>query len=144
VAVYTPFAAGQVLTADQLNTLIVAETMEWTSLASLGAYASGFSAGNPAPRMRKIMMAGTEMWQYEGKINASGLAPATLTTAFTFNAGFRPGSERGFMTYATSAGFYAMFLAIQPTGLLRVGVPTASGGAASASLDGVWITNPSL
>jgi hypothetical protein len=141
---YAPFPAGATPTANDLNTLIVQETMVWTALSSLGAYASGFTAGNPTPRMHKIIEAGTEVWEYEGKINIASLTAgaAGLATAFTFNVGFRPGSERGFMTYATSAGLYAAFLAIQPAGTLKVGVPTAAGGAASASLDGIRITNP--
>lgn len=146
MAVYTPFAAGQRLPAGSLDTLIVTETMAWTALSAIGAYASGFTAGNPTPRMRKLMVAGTEVWEYEGKINIASLTPGVggLATAFTFNTGYRPGSERGYMTYATSANLYAMFLAIQTSGLLKVGVPTAAGGAASASLDGIRITNPSV
>jgi hypothetical protein len=120
-------------------------TMGWTALSSIGSYASGFSAGSPTPRLRKrVDVDGTEIWDLEGKLTITSITPGTggLATAFTFNPGYRPGSERGFMTYATSAGLYAAFMAIQPTGLLKVGIPTPAGGATSASLDGFRITNP--
>jgi hypothetical protein len=120
-------------------------TMGWTALSSLGTYTGGFSAGAPAPRMRKsVDVDGTEIWDLEGRIGITSITPGVggLVTAFTFNVGFRPTSERGFMTYATSAGAYAMFTAIKSNGQLQIAIPSPSGGATSVSLDGVRITNP--
>lgn len=140
--VYAPFFAGQKLPAADLDSLIVGETMAWTNLASVGAYTAGFSAGTPAPRMHALVEAGTPVWEFEGRIGITSITPGGLATAFTFNLGFRPGSERGFMTYATSANLYAFFVAFKSNGQLSIGVPTAAGGATSVSLDGVRITNP--
>lgn len=139
---YAPFYAGQELAADDLNTDIVAETMPWTALATVGAYATNFSAGAPAPRMRKLMVAATEVWEFEGRINMT-LAANTLTTAFTFNTGYRVGSERGFHQWGASLQFYPLFVAFESNGQVRVGVPTAGGAGGSAfTLDGIYITNP--
>ncbi|CAG6392785.1 hypothetical protein NMG29_06690 [Streptomyces cocklensis] len=122
------------------------ETMPWTDLQSLGSWGPGFSAGVPAPRMQKTVEAGgTEVWKYEGHIAVASLTPGTggIATAITFNTGYRPAVERGFMTYATSAGAYAAFTALKANGQLQVAVPTAAGsGTTSVSLDGVRITNP--
>lgn len=144
MAIYVPFTAGQVLTADQLNTLLITETMEWTNLSSLGSFGSGFTAGTPTPRMRKLMVLGAEEWWFEGRIGGTVSSGTPLTTCFTFSVGNRVAHERGFMTYATSAGLYAMFTAFTSAGLIQVSVPSAAGGATSVSLDGVRITNPSV
>lgn len=143
--VYAPFPAGATPTAADMNTLIVQETMAWTALASVGAYTAGFSAGTPAPRMRKLMVAGAEVWEFEGRIAITSLTAGAggIVTCFTFTTGFRTGSERGYMPYATSANLYAMFCAFKANGQLQIGLPTAAGnGCTSVSLDGIRITNP--
>ena len=117
--------------------------MDWTPLSSLGSFASGFSASTPAPRMRKLNLLGTEVWEYEGRINASSLAPATTTTMFTFSAGHRPVNGRGFAVYNSS--HYAARLTITQTGPMSVSVPSEAGsGVSTIYLDGVRITNPAV
>jgi hypothetical protein len=143
--VYAPFPAGATPTADDINTKIVSETMAWTALSSVGVYASGFSAGVPAPRMRKLMICGAEVWELEGRIAITSLTAGVggLATAFTFNVGFRTGSERGYMQYCTSGNLYPMFTAIKANGQLQIGIATAGGSSTtSVSLDGIRITNP--
>jgi hypothetical protein len=143
--VYTPFAAGQTLTAGQLNSLLVQETMAWTSLSSVGAFATGFAAGStPACRMRKYLVMGVEVWEFEGRITVTGTLTANVdTTCFTFNAGYRVGSERGFECVASASAFYPIRITIQSSGQLHIGVPTAAGsGITSFLLDGCRITNP--
>lgn len=140
---YTPFAAGQRLTAADLNTLLITETMEWTNLASVGAFASGFTAGSPAPRMRKVIKLGVEQWEFEGRINITTLAANTQVTAFTFSVGFRVAKERGFQQYASTTAFYGMRVGFTSAGLLAIGVPTGAGsGATGVLLDGIVITDP--
>lgn len=118
------------------------ETMPWTALSSVGAFAGGYSAGTIAPRMRKIIDAGTEIWEFEGRI-AGPVTMTTLATAFTFNVGNRVAHERGFMQYSTSAGLYAAFTAFTSAGLIQCAIPTAAGtNGTSLSLDGIRITNP--
>jgi hypothetical protein len=115
--------------------------MDWTPLTSLGSFSGGFSASAPAPRMRKINLLGTEIWEYEGRITASSLSPATTSTMFTFNSGHRPVSGRGFMVYNSS--HYAARLTITQTGPMTISVPTEAGsGVTTIYLDGVRITNP--
>lgn len=142
---YAPFPAGATPAANDLNTLIVQETMAWTALASVGAYTASFSAGTPAPRMRKLMVAGAEVWELEGRIAITSLTAGVggLATAFTFNVGFRTGSERGYMQYCTSGNLYPMFTAIKSNGQLQIAIATAGGSSTtSVSLDGISITNP--
>ena|SRR5689334_13742576 len=143
--VYTPFLAGQRVTAGGLSTLIVGETMAWTNLTALGTFQSGFAASTtPAPRMRKLMVAGTERWEFEGRINVTGTLTAnTDTDAFHFNTGFRVGSERGYEVLGSSSNFYGLRLTFQSSGQLHVGLPTAGGsGTGSFLLDQITISNP--
>ena len=140
---YVPWLAGQTLTADDLDSLLIEETMAWTDLASLGSYATNFSAGTPAPRMHKLMVLGVEVWEFEGRINTTSLAAATNTTVFTFNTGYRVAHERGFQQFASNSSFYGIRMAFESTGALQVGLPTAAGSSCSGfSLDGIVITNP--
>lgn len=140
---YTPWVAGQRLTAGDLDSKIVQETMAWTALASVGSYASGFSAGGPAPRMHKLMVAGTEVWEFEGRINITSLTANTNTVAFTFNSGYRVTTERGFQCVGSNTGFYGVRVTFESNGQLMVGVPTAAGSSTSGVLlDHVTITNP--
>ncbi|WP_405964857.1 hypothetical protein OG713_34980 [Streptomyces sp. NBC_00723] len=119
----------------------VIETMAWTNLSSLGSYAGGFSASTPPPRMRKLSMLGTEVWEYEGAIAISSLAAAATTTMFTFSAGHRPASGRGFMTYNSS--HYGSRVTVGSSGTLTASVPTEAGsGVSKIWLDGMRITNP--
>jgi len=141
--VYAPFSAGQRVTATDLNTLIIQETMEWTNLANIGTFASGFTADARTPRMRKVVKLGTEQWEFEGRINITSLAAATSKTAFTFNTGYIVGSERGFQQYASNTAFYGMRVSFTMGGLLSIGVPTGGGSSASGvMLDGIIITDP--
>jgi hypothetical protein len=144
VAVYTPFLAGQRVTADGLNKLIVQELMPWTALASVGSFASGYTAGTPAPRMRKLLVLGVEVWEFEGRINIASLAAGTPVTAFTFSSGNRVATERGFQQFASNTGFYGIRVAFAAaTGVMTVGVPSAAGSACSGFLlDEIIITNP--
>ena len=143
--VYAPFPAGATPTADDINTKLVQETMVWTALNLVGVYTAGFSAGVPAPRMHKVIEAGTEVWELEGRMAITSLTAGTggLATAYTFNVGFRTGSERGYMQYCTSGQLYPMFTAIKANGQLQIGIATAGGSSTtSVSLDGIRITNP--
>ncbi|MFI1928363.1 hypothetical protein [Streptomyces sp. NPDC020377] len=125
--------------AWQLMNII--ETMPWTNLSSLGSYAGGYSASTPAPRMRKLSMLGTEVWEYEGAITVGTLNAATTTTAFTFSAGHRPASGRGFSTCNSS--HYATRVTVNTNGTLAFSVPTEAGnGVNKVWLDGMRITNP--
>ncbi|MCX5522578.1 DUF2793 domain-containing protein [Streptomyces bobili] len=119
------------------------ELMAWTSLSSLGSFAGAFSAGSPTPRMRKLSVLGVEVWELEGRVNASSLAVATTTTMFTFNVGHRTANGHGYMVYNSS--HYAARLTIAQTGIMSVSVPTEAGtGVSTIYLDGVRITNPAL
>ncbi|SEO83628.1 hypothetical protein [Actinacidiphila rubida] len=141
--VYTPFNAGQTVTAGQLDTLIASETMPWTQLDSVGVLVSGFTIGTPAARMRKLMLAGTEIWEFEGRITIASLTANANTVAFTFNTGFRVGTERGFQCVGANTAFYGVRVTFEPNGQLMVGVPTAAGsGATGVLLDNCTITNP--
>jgi hypothetical protein len=115
--------------------------MDWTALSSLGSYAGGFTASTPPPRMRKISMLGTEVWEYEGAINIAALSPNTTTTGFTFTAAYRPVTGRTFAV--ASSSHYAARVTIANTGVLTVSVPLEAGsGVGKFWLDGMRITNP--
>jgi hypothetical protein len=115
--------------------------MDWTPLSSLGSYAGGFSASTPPPRMRKLSVLGTEVWEYEGAIAISSLAPNATTTMFTFNSAYRPVTGRTFAT--GSSGHYAARITIASSGTLTVSVPLEAGsGVGKVWLDGMRITNP--
>lgn len=140
---YTPFAAGQRLPAADIDSLIYAETLAWTNLVDIGSFVSGFTSDAPPARMRKLMKAGTEVWEFEGRIKITSLTAGTLTTVYTFNTGYRVGSERGYQQYASNAGGNGMFVAFLNSGLLRIVIPTAGGGSVTGFvLDGIAITNP--
>lgn len=116
--------------------------MDWTPLTALGTYASGFSAALPAPRMRKFQEHGAEVWELEGRVEVSSLAPATTKLGFTFGVAHRPSNGRGFMTYNSS--HYATRVTWAANGQLTVSVPREAGSAVTNIwLDGVRITNPS-
>lgn len=115
--------------------------MDWTALSSLGSYAGGFTASTPAPRMRKLSIHGTEVWEYEGAINVTTLPANTTTLAFTFNSGHRPANGRGFATYNSS--HYGTRVTVAADGKLSFSVPTEAGsGVSKVWLDGMRITNP--
>ncbi|MGW1762751.1 hypothetical protein ACWCQL_01440 [Streptomyces sp. NPDC002073] len=140
---YLPFLAGERITADKINSRIVEEIMEWTPLASLGSFATNFSAGSMTPRMRKLRVMGTEVWEFEGRISASAFAAATTNTLFTFNVGHRVAVERGFSAFASNSGHYPVRLGFQATGAITASVPTAAGTTTNAIwLDGVAIAHP--
>jgi hypothetical protein len=119
----------------------VSVVMDWTALSALGTYAGGFSASTPPPRMRKLSILGTEVWEYEGAINVTTLPAATTTLAFTFNASYRPSTGRGFITYNSS--HYGTRVTVASDGKLSFSVPTEAGSSINKVwLDGVRITNP--
>lgn len=140
---YVPVLAGQTLTADLLNTRIVEETMAWTPLDQLGTYATNFFAGSPAPRMRKVVVNGTEQWELEGRISCSAFAAAQVITVFTFNVGHRVSSERGFSCYGAGTIHYPVRVGFNTNGTLVASVPSAVGTSTTGFwLDEVTITNP--
>ncbi|MDT9688201.1 hypothetical protein Q5762_07495 [Streptomyces sp. P9(2023)] len=142
--VYTPFLAGETVTAGKLNTRLVEEVMEWTPFASIGSFATNFTAsGSDAPRMRKVRIMGEERWEYEGRIQVAALAVNTDTLAFTFNTGYRPAFEKGWPLVGAASAFYSVRCTLQTSGQLRVGVPTAAGASTNAILlNGMYIDNP--
>lgn len=145
MAAYVPFTAGEFPTADKLNSRIVQELMEWTPISSIGAFSAGFSAASHTPMMRKIKMLGAERWEYKGRLTvaAATILPNVNTTGFTFNVGYRPTFEHGWMLCGGSTGFYAIRCTISTGGLLQFGVPTAAPNTTSGILlDGCYIDAP--
>lgn len=71
---------------------------DWATLSSLGTFQSGYTAGTPSPRVRKIMYLGTEVWEMKGRINFS--AATTGSTIFSFTGGsssaYAPSIEHNF------------------------------------------------
>ncbi|MGW3511173.1 hypothetical protein [Streptomyces sp. NPDC000994] len=122
----------------------VTTVMGWTALTSLGAFQTGFRAGSPTPRMRKIRVAGTEVWEFEGRITCTTFPANSTNVVFTFNAGHRVASERGFRAYSSGSSFYSVRVGFTSAGNLNAGVPTAAGaGTTNFVLDDIRITNPS-
>jgi hypothetical protein len=116
--------------------------MDWTSLGSLGSYATGFSPALPVPRMRKLNEFGADVWELEGRIVASpALTSTTTTLAFTFSSGHRTANGRGFTTYNSS--HYGTRVTIASDGKLSFSVPSEAGNTVTNIwLDGIRITNP--
>ena len=149
---FTPrtWVVGETVTAALMNQEIrdgfaatLRETMAWTAISSLGAFGTNFTAGTPTPRMRKYVHLGTEVWEYEGRINASAFAASTTLTMFTFNVGYRPAQERGFSSYGAGSIHYPIRVGFQTSGIILGSVPSAaSTGTSGIWLDGCRITNP--
>ncbi len=142
---YTPFLAGEILTAGKINSRLVEEIMEWTPIADIGTFSAGFSAASYTPRMRKLRFLGAERWEYEGRITvvAATITPNTNVTAFTFNVGYRPSFEHGWQVTGGATGFYGVRCTISSGGLLQVGVPTAAPNTTTGILlDGLFIDAP--
>jgi hypothetical protein len=138
VAVYTPFAAGQKPTAADLGTLIVTELMPWTSLASLGSFASGFSAnGTRVPEMRKIRIVGTEIWQFKGSftVTTGTIAVETDVTAFTLTGSSNSVASEHQEMRAGTGHRYAVRVGWMTNGRITASVPTAAGTGTT----GFWI-----
>jgi hypothetical protein len=135
--VYAPFSAGQILTASDLNTLLMQETMAWTPLASLGSFGANFSANaTRVPMMRKVMFLGTEVWHFKGSVNASAFAANSTLTVFTFTSTTNwVLSEREIQNSGTGNGSYSVRLGLQSAGTMTASVPTA----ASSGTNGFWI-----
>ncbi|MFJ6578364.1 hypothetical protein ACIQMY_20635 [Streptomyces sp. NPDC091368] len=143
--VYTPFAAGEIITAGKLASRLIEEVMEWTAFTDIGSFTAGFSAATLTPMMRKIRVMGQERWEYKGRIAvvAGTIVANVNATAFNFNTGYRPAFEHGWQLVGAVTGFYGVRTAIQPTGALQVGVPTAAGNNANGILlDGLHIDAP--
>ena len=144
------WVVGEVVTAALMNqeirdgfTATLEETMAWTAISTIGSFGTNFTAGSPTPRMRKYRQLGTEVWEYEGAINASAFAVNTTLTMFTFNTGYRPAAERGLPNaYAAGTSHYGARFGILSTGAMTASVPTASSSATKVWLDGARITNP--
>ncbi|MFF3843484.1 hypothetical protein [Streptomyces sp. NPDC001930] len=146
--VYTPFAAGELLTAGKLNSRIIEELMEWTPFTDIGTFSAGFSAATLTPRMRKVRILGQERWEYQGRVSvvAGTLVANVNTTIFTFNGGtpiYRPTFEHGFQKAGGATAFYGVRMTLQPSGQLQVGVPTAAGNNTNGILlDACYIDAP--
>lgn len=137
--VSAPWLAGQRITADQLNGII----MDWTALSDVGTFQTGFSAGDPTPRMQKLYEHGTEIWQFEGRIACTSFAAATTNVAFTFDTGFIVSGERGFQVYGSATAYYGVRVGFVSSGNMTAGVPTSAGsGTSGFNLDDIRITNP--
>lgn len=133
----TLFRPGLQLTADRLNGVL----MDWAPLTSIGTFASGFAAGSPVPRMRKIDHSGTEVWEFEGEITIGSFTAGSTATAFTFDAGYRVADTRGVHLADKNGGFYGVRVALLSDGVLQF----ASADTPSAvMLDDLRITNPEV
>lgn len=142
---YVPFLAGQKLTADLLNSVLVQELMPWTAFDDIGNFVTGFTAHSNTPMMRKISFLGQERWEYKGRISiaAGTLAANVDTNAFTFDAAYWPTFEHGWSPCSASSDFFPVRMTLQTNGQLRAGVPTEAGSNANAILlDGIYINEP--
>lgn len=140
---YTPLLAGQMATPGALGDGLVELVMDWTPIDDIGNFGTNFSAGSPMPRMRKLSVLGTELWEFEGRISASAFAAATTLTAFTFDVGYRVSAERGFSCYGAGSIHYPIRAGFQTNGTLVVSVPSAAGTTTTGFwLDECIITNP--
>ncbi|MFE6225489.1 hypothetical protein [Streptomyces sp. NPDC057854] len=141
---YYAFLAGETLTAAKLNTRLIEEVMEWTPLANLGTFATGMTPNAAkVPRMRILRILGTEVWEYEGRINtAGGTLVNTTQTLFTFNSPYRPSVEHGTAAYAASSAHFPVRLGLMTSGALTASVPTGGASPTTVWLDNVRFTNP--
>ena len=139
---YTPFLAGQKITADLLNTRIIQVTMDWTPLTSLGSYQGGAADGTPVARMRKFLFMGTEVWEFEGRVTIPTLAGGSSLAWFQFSATPFISGERGFFCYGFGST-YAHRVGFVSSGQCRVQTPAGSTGSSTGFLlDGCYVTNP--
>lgn len=141
---YSPLLAGQYATPATVGAGTAMLLMDWTPIDDVGNFAANFAAAPVAPRMRKLLLLGTEVWEFEGRINCSPAFAANVThTAFTFDIGYRVGWEREFAAGAAQSAHYPVRLGFMASGALTVSVPTAVGNTTSVVwLDGIRITNP--
>jgi hypothetical protein len=137
MAVWAPFLAGQRVTADDLNTLLVREVMEWTPLANLGAFQTNFTANTTrVPKMRKIMVLGTLIWEFKGTINCTSFTANTIFNAFKFtNSTEWVTSERELQQSGSSSAHYGVRFGFQTTGFVTASVPTS----ALSAMTNFWI-----
>ncbi|MFE5591438.1 hypothetical protein [Streptomyces sp. NPDC056549] len=143
--VYTPFAAGEIITAGKLSSRLIEEVMEWTAFTDIGSFTAGFSAATLTPMMRKLRVLGQDRWEFKGRIAvvAGTIVANVNTTCFNFNAGYRPAFEHGYQLAGGTTGFYGVRTTLQPSGALQVGLPTAAGNNANGILlDGLHIDAP--
>lgn len=119
------------------------QIMDWTPLADLGTFASGFGSGSPVARMRKYLQFGTVVWELEGEITTGSLAPGTDHAVFNFDPDHRVTDTRGVsQSFTKNGGFYGARIGFVTSGDLLVGTPSAAGNASAVMLDSVRITNP--
>jgi hypothetical protein len=140
--VWTPFLAGQKATALLLNSRIAEELMPWTPLDQLGTFTANGSNGTMIPRMHKIRLLGTVIWELEGRINTTGIGVATTTTVFNFDPAHRVSTERGYTVYAANSDHFGVRLGFLASGALTVSLPSEGTSPGVAWLDDCRITNP--
>ncbi|MGW8988726.1 hypothetical protein ACWGRF_02125 [Streptomyces zhihengii] len=141
---HVPLLAGQLATPDAVATSTVKLLMDWTPIDDIGNFATNFSAAPVAPRMRKLLELGTEVWEFEGRINcANGSVTASTVTMFTFDVGHRVGWEREFAAGASTSAHYPARLGFMASGTMTISIPSAAGTTTSVIwLDNLRITNP--
>ncbi|NML55657.1 hypothetical protein HHL19_36440 [Streptomyces sp. R302] len=142
---YTPFYAGEVVTAEALGTRIIEIVMDWTPLVSLGNFQSGFSP-NPAkpPRMQIRRTMGTLEFLYEGRINNSGTNMVNTTAVmFVFTvADCIPSVEHGDEVYGANSSHQPIRLGLLANGNLTGSVAAGSANPSTIWLDDTHFTNP--
>ncbi|MGA5084099.1 hypothetical protein [Streptomyces pseudogriseolus] len=119
--------------------------LDWTSLASIGAFQTGFSASTTQPpRLRKILDLGTEVWEFEGNIEAPNAAIHSVLHVFTFAAGHRVAASRTLDLPGNSINYQRWWGQLSSDGRLLAGLPSdaSSSTATHISLTGLRITNP--
>lgn len=139
---YLPFLPGMRLTSGGLDTLIIQEVMAWTSLSTLGSFLNSCSAGTPTPRMRKLTVMGTPVWEFEGRVVMPSTAAGTSVDTYQFTSAPFVTTERGFMAYGFGST-YSHRVGFTSGGLIRCQTPSGSTGSTTGfMLDGFCITNP--
>ena len=136
---YTPFLAGQKLTADLLNTRLLELVMDWTDLDVIGSYSANGAAATATPQMRIVRELGTLRWDFKGRINTTGVTPSVTTTLFTFDGDHLVAQEEGFQAYAAGSIHYGGRLGFMTNGNLTLSVPSASNAPTS-----VWLTGKTI
>ncbi|MGW3711341.1 hypothetical protein ACWDN6_14485 [Streptomyces albogriseolus] len=119
--------------------------LDWVSLASIGAFQPGFSPSvTLPPRMRKIRELGTEVWEFEGNIDAPTAAIHEVLHVYTFNAGYRVGNSRTLDLPGNSINYQRWWGQFSSDGRLLVGLPSDASSSINThiGLTGLRVTNP--
>lgn len=136
-------AANALKTDDSFESANLIQTMGWTSVNSIASLAAGVTADTDVPpRMRKYILFGTEVWEFEGRYNFTGFTFGSthIETAFTLNTGYRVTKERSFFVGSGPAGNTAIRITFQISGSVQIG--RLVDGSTYFRLDGLRITNP--